>query len=239
MGKKLYRLAAYIYLVFYLSVFFLLAAFFSKAMDQERERALNEYRFLSGLIAAEISGVENEESEASISPGTIISKYGDYYSDFGIYLQLSNQNEVFYESPYVQQTKNAHPFIGQTCQIINVGGTRFVRVVDSLTGTKEDYTFVLQRDITDVYRTEIKHASYLILAATGCITVLAVLLYLTMNAIYKPINNLAHELKTRWPRSADMPNTFRLRRPVRKHGIPLPRISSTRAGGWQISLRNC
>lgn len=181
--------------LFFASVFVVVSTSYHSALNSERETTLREEALLARALQEGIGDIEGRANPSPKAVPALVASYAPAYGRKGIYLQITQNDEVLFGNLPVNvdipgETQAA------ACTTLAADGAHYLTVTDTLTGISADYPFVYLKDISALYVSQQKQATLLICLAAAVSAAFAALLYLTLRHLYRPIDNLAHELRS-------------------------------------------
>ena len=180
--------------LFFISVFIVSATTFSSALHSERETTLREEALLARALQNDIDDIEARENPSPRAVPSLVASYAATYQRKSIFLKLEQDDSVLYSS--LPEGFVAADGGSRVCTTLTAAGFTYLCVYDTLNSTSADYTFTYLKDISALYASLYSQTVILIITAAVVSVAFAVLLYITLRRLYRPIDNLAHELRS-------------------------------------------
>lgn len=190
----LYTLMLFV-LIFFICIFIIFFSSYTAMLSAERDAAMNETHFISKAVSSDISALENREADSNQALYNVFSAYGKYYKRLGIYTTLLKDSDVIYSN----SNENIHNFVyenAMVCKTVSVDSHKYVHITNALQETQGSFTLIYQKNIDTVYSRQYSRTAFLIVLSVCVSVVLAFGLYITLQRLYRPLNDLAHELRT-------------------------------------------
>jgi len=181
--------------LFFASVFVVITTSFSSALNSEREATLREEALLARTLQEGIADIEARESSSPQAVPALVASYAPAYARKDIYIEVAQFGEVLFGNLPVGADA-AGGGEARACAALEAGGAHYLRISDALSGTAASYPFTYLKDISTLYASQRRQAALLVSLAVAVSAAFAALLYLTLRRLYKPIDNLAHELRS-------------------------------------------
>ncbi len=181
--------------LFFASVFAVVSSSFSSALDSERALTLREEALLATALQQDIDDIEARENPSPQAVPALAASYAPAYSRRGTYLRLAQSGEVLF-SNLPADVSAPDETASRVCVSLSAQGTRYLAVTDTLSGVAANYAFTYLKDISSLYASQQRQAVLLVSLAAAVSVAFAALLYVTLRRLYRPIDNLAHELRS-------------------------------------------
>lgn len=166
---------------------------FSLNVQQETDRALGEYHFISNGIYETMSSLYYRQQAAptASSIDSLMGSYADYYATQGVYLELIQSNKLLFSNIPAsaksglnadKSTKSVYAM-----KILPSSGNHYLDIVGVISGPNRDYTLTYVRNMSQLYDSHARLTRYLIIVSTVIETLLALALLLILRKLTHPI----------------------------------------------------
>ena len=182
--------------LFFASVFVVTTTSFSSALNSERETTLREEALLARALQNDIGGIKARENPSPRAVPALVASYAVTYQRKSIYLQLGQSGTVLYSSLPDGLDAAGSARAGRVLTTLTSDGVKYLRITDTLSGDTQDYSLTYLKDISSLYASLRRQTAILVITAVVVSVAFAALLYLTLKKLYRPIDNLAHELRS-------------------------------------------
>lgn len=181
------------YFVLFSGIFFALQFSFRQDLQRESERVLESQERFFFILFNMMDGGTGEEK---------LSQYGKNLKKRGIYISVSREGAAG-EVPVVDflpLSANSSGKIGKDGRhfcFLRDGRKRYAYLERQFTNSwKEKITIAYMEDISGLYRSHRENSIVFVCIASVAALLLAVFFYYGLKRLYRPVSNIAHELKT-------------------------------------------
>lgn len=166
---------------------------FSLNAQQERERAIGEYQFISNGIFESMNSLSYRQQGIPTvsSVDSLMSTFADYYTKQSVYLELTQSSKLLFSNVPASADAGLNaaksPKSGYTMRIFANSGIHYLCIVGPISGLNGNYTLAYVSNLSDLYNSHARLTRYLIFVSTVIETLLALTLLLILRKLTHPI----------------------------------------------------
>lgn len=188
--QKIYLWVLFVFLLFFNTVIFTLRAVQnSKNLARQKENFLAQQEYIIQQAVNDMSAVYQSRP---LGVSYIISRYGNRHAAKGILMWVGKDDGVVFSS--IENPADETLFTGfsekRVSFITDIGGEKYFRVKSSLTGDFRRYKTVVAFPLKDFYSEWNNTVTVIMAVCRGVSLIVAAVLYLILNRITKPIEEL-------------------------------------------------
>ena len=184
----LYSLGLFV-AAFYLCLFLVASGSFRDALEAEREAVLAAQGLAARAIASDILTVRQRDGDNPAAEAAIAQSYASYYYKRGVSLSFARDGRLLAGRDAVP------PGGARKADTLRAGGAVFMRVHGALPGLP-DCRLSYKTEITGLVDAQRRFAAALVGAGAAVAAAVALGLYGALSHLYRPMDQLAHELRT-------------------------------------------
>lgn len=188
--QKIYLWVLFIFLLFFNTVIFTLRAVQnSKNLARQKESLLAQQEYIIQQVADDMSAVYQSRP---LGIPYIISRYGSRHAARGILMWVANGDSVVYSSVENPADKTLFTDFSEkrVSFVTDINGKKYFRVKSTLTGDFRRYKTVIAFPLYEFYKEWNDTVTVIMAVCRGVSLIVAAVLYLLLNRITKPIEEL-------------------------------------------------
>ncbi len=193
--QKIFILTLTISVVFLnVAVFLVVQLSFREELKNVKDRAAVDQQFICSSFARDLNSMQGSGTLTYDAISNNFSIYQDYYMDQGIYLELWNNGNLFSDSQLLILGERKELEVDELSQNIlmrEVNGQTYLFVSSKLPKPNQSYTIVVASSIQYLLDSKSNMIKITIIIDIAFMLVLAVVLWLSIKRIMKPLSILS------------------------------------------------
>lgn len=178
-------------IIFFASLFFILAFIFNNQMTIIKERGINEHYFISSSFGKDLMAVVNRGGDLDEAIEQLFDFYTEYYQKQNVFLELFSQEEMIYSSLSERQDKLGR-YSTETgmrkATFEDIGDGVYFKVIGELPGTDNKFSIQYLYDISGELKGWKDIQRILLLVGIMFAIILAVSLQYLLGRVFKPLD---------------------------------------------------
>lgn len=174
---------------FYLCLFLIGKGALDQAMENERAAALHIHDLAARSLALDVATLQERQEEDLPAHMALAQALVANYHRLGVDLSVT-ENGMLLAGAAVR------PRIEGRVAVMEREGARYMLRIDGTLPGAEQMRLVYHRDVTQVVREQRRLSAALLAGGAAVAAAVALGLYWALRALYRPMDQLAHELRT-------------------------------------------
>lgn len=186
-------------LVFNIGMYTIVHLNYTQELSNLKDRAAGEEYFITNSLYKDFSGIEQENTLTYDTISKDFAIYQKYYEEQGIYLELWNQDTLFSKSSLDRMEEIAKLTTKASTQNILIRqeeDKQYVFVASMLPAPYGSYKLVLAYSTEELLHSRAKMIRIMVIVDILFTVALAVVLYLVIRKLMKPLEQLSHATET-------------------------------------------